>query len=208
MFHIVFILDESLSMTPYISYYIKEINTIISTQKQLNPTATFTLVKFNDKINVLCVDSKISTLPEFTQEHYKPIGVSALYDAIGHGIELKATCSDHVIVIILTDGDDNNSKKFHIQTISQLISYYKQCGWEFVYIGANQNAYKTGNCLGIDICITYDETAKSITRIGTACNTAIGHSTSKWFGEENPFSHLEMPDDISSLIDDIIGFSI
>ena len=209
MIDIIFILDESLSMKDYIDSYIQGINSLIDTQKELHPNSNFTMIKFNTSVNVLCVDSKIHTLPKFTSDHYKPDGVTALYDAIGHGISLKkSNNSNNVIMIILTDGDDNNSSKYTINTISREIEYLKQCGWEFLYIAANQNSQIVGRKLGIETCLSYNESDKSISQIAFACSIAIGHAIQKWTGLPNQYVNQKMPTDISDLMNELDNIKI
>lgn len=210
MIDIVFILDESLSMKYYIDSYIKGINELIYTQKQINPNANFTMIKFNTSVNVLCVDSKIHTLPEFTEDHYKPDGVTSLYDAIGYGIDLKYSnnSNKNVIMIILTDGDDNHSSNYTIGTISKKIENLKQYGWEFLYIAANQNSEIVGKKIGIETCLSYNESDKSISQIAFACSISIGHAIEKWTGLPNQYTNQEMPTDIRDLMDDLDNIKI
>lgn len=208
MLDIVFILDESTSMATHIHSYINGVNTLLNTQKRQNPMANFTLIKFSNDVNVLCVDSKMCTLPEFTNEHYKPDGVTALYDAIGHAITLKydrninsMDPSNNVIVIILTDGEDNHSSKYNLETITNKIEYLKSRGWEFVFIAANQNATAMGVRMGIDTCVAYSPNKQSIDQVAEACNVAIGHAIERWTGVSNMYSNQEMPVDLSDLMD-------
>lgn len=202
MLDIIFILDESFSMRKYINSYIQGINEFINTQKQINPDTNFTLIKFNSTINVLCVNSKIHTLPVFTHEHYNPMGSTALYDAIGYGINLKySNHVQNVMMIIITDGNDNSSSKFTINNIADNIKYLKQQGWEFLYVAANQNAQNAGNKLGIETCLSYNETSNSISQISKVCNIAVGHALKKWTGKSNQYTNQEIPTDVKDLMD-------
>jgi hypothetical protein len=69
------------------------------------------------------------TLPTFTSVHYQPEGVTALYDAIGHGIDIKYKNSSlDNSNVIMTDGNDNNSHKFTLETVSERIKFLKGKG--------------------------------------------------------------------------------
>lgn len=209
MLDIIFLLDESLSMSKQRSAYIKGINTFLSTQKRINPNANLTIVKFNSIVTTLCVDSKMYTVPEFTEEHYRPDGVTSLYDAIGYIIDLKHTHKVKMTVMfILTDGDDNDSSKYTLQSISERIKYLKQRGWIFIFIAANQNAQESGKKLGIDNCITYNETTNSIARVAEACNIAVGHVVTQWTGQKNEYIHQEIPTDVRELTEALENFGI
>ena len=209
---IVLILDESTSMRDHKESYIEGVNTLLTTQKQLNPNANFTLIKFSSDVTTLCVDHKMHTIPEFTSEHYKPDGVTSLYDAIGHGFNLKhnnnVNNDNNVIMIILTDGEDNHSSKFTFKTISENIDYLKIRGWEFVFIATNQNVTQIGSRLGIDTCLAYDASKESIARVANACSIAIGHAIQKWSGIPNQYTSQVMPTDVRDLMNEMGNFTI
>lgn len=202
MVDIVFLLDESYSMKHYSQSYITGINTIISTQKHNNTDTTFSLIKFNDAITPLCINRKIQTLSEFTSDYYKPDSSTSLYDCIGYAINLKlAEGAKSVIIFILTDGDDNASFEYNVEDIAKLISTAKYSGWEFVYIATNQDAKVVGKKLGIETCLTYEETDKCIGRVADSCNIAIGHMLYKCSGIPNYYSEQEIPTEITDLTD-------
>ncbi|WP_162342683.1 vWA domain-containing protein [Cyclobacterium salsum] len=74
-----------------------------------------------------------------------PEGMTALYDAIGESIsyvkekaagDLKSEYSD-VVMIILTDGHENASKKYSGQEIKEMIQIYELSEkWIFLFLGA------------------------------------------------------------------------
>ena len=212
MLDIILILDESSSMSVHSKSYIQGVNAFISTQKQLNPMANFSFIKFSTIVNTLCIDSKMHTLPEFTIKHYEPWGVTSLYDAIGHGINLKYTNTDtpntNVIMIIITDGEDNNSFNYTIETITERIKNLKKYGWEFVFIAANQNATRVGTKMGINTCLTYNASPHSISQVVNACNISVGHATHKWTGIPNQYTQQQMPTDVRDLMDELEKFTI
>jgi len=202
MTDIVFVLDESTSMSPYRQKYIDGINSFITTQKHFNPSALFTLVKFNSVANVLCTDEKITNLPMFTPSHYNPNGMTALYDAIGSAMD--ARCQNRLrktVMIILTDGADNESRFYSLDTIRERVNYFRSIGWTFVFIAANQQAEQIGKQMGIDTCITYNSNTKSIERVVEACNIVVGHTISKWTGKHNVYSRQTLPTDVREMMD-------
>jgi hypothetical protein len=205
---IIFLLDESASMIRQADSYIKGVNTLLAAQKRVNPDVNFTMIRFSSKINTLCVDSKMHTLPKFTREFYKPAGVTALYDTIGYAINLKFVGVKPTIVIILTDGEDNHSTIYNLESIRERIEYVQENEWIFVYIAANQNAQKIGEQLGIGTCLTYNETERSISDVSEACSVAIGHAMYNWSGIRNEYCNREMPTDVSDLMKSMENISI
>lgn len=200
---IVLLLDESLSMSEYTKYYIKGINILINEQKQINPELSLTLIKFNEKISVLCHNTKLKSIPEITNEHYKPDKATALYDAIGAGILSKLedkTNTNRVIMIIVTDGEDNCSQKFKEKEIAEKIKELTNKGWLFLYLGVGTNVINKGKELGIKNCVTYSQSESSIRKMIDVCNIAIGRFIYHWTGVKNKYLNKRIPNDISDLI--------
>ncbi len=56
----------------------------------------------------------------------------------------------HVIFVILTDGEENSSQEFTTQNINQMIRHQREVyNWEFIFLGANQDAITTASQLGM-----------------------------------------------------------
>ena len=75
-----------------------------------------------------------------------------------------------VLFVILTDGEENTSKRFtnaHVkQRIQHQIDVYK---WTFIFLGANQDAFATGKEMGIpgNLCLNIDTgSSKGVARTG------------------------------------------
>jgi hypothetical protein len=49
----------------------------------------------------------------------------------------------------MTDGEENCSKEFNLKTINSLIKARGKSGWDFVYMGANHDAWSTAKTLGL-----------------------------------------------------------
>ncbi len=85
--------------------------------------------------------------------------MTALLDAIGRlitdaGASLAALPEDErpgtVIVGIMTDGLENASKEWTHPAIKALIEQQtKTYSWEFLYLGADQDAIEVGTALGV-----------------------------------------------------------
>ena len=89
----------------------------------------------------------------------QPRGSTALHDAmvrlIGEaGAELAALPEDQrpgtVLVAVLTDGHENSSREATGAMVKELVERQQsQWGWQFTYLGANQDAVLTAHGLGI-----------------------------------------------------------
>ncbi len=101
----------------------------------------------------------IQTARPLTLETYEPRGSTALLDAIGRtidyiGKELASTPEadrpSKVIIAILTDGEENASQLYSMAQINQRITHQtRKYQWEFLFLGANQDAIATAARMGI-----------------------------------------------------------
>jgi hypothetical protein len=98
-------------------------------------------------------------IPLLNGETYKCDFGTPLLDAIGAGITrtgeyLSALAEEErpekVIVVILTDGEENQSSEFvHEQVMGLIKSQTEIYKWDFVFLGANQDAIAVGASYGI-----------------------------------------------------------
>lgn len=155
---IVFILDKSGSMAGLEKDTIGGFNALINKQKQLEGDVTVTTVLFNHDYTLLHDRIDIKGIAPLTEDQYNVSGTTALLDAIGISIKkmqeiqnvtLKEAQPDKTIFVITTDGEENSSTQYNIQTIKKLISKQKELGWEFMFLGANIDAIQTANQMGL-----------------------------------------------------------
>jgi hypothetical protein len=155
---IVYVLDESGSMNSIKNDTIGAFNQFISEQQKVEGEASCTLVKFNSKIEKVYENVSILKIPNLDESNYKPSAMTRLYDAIGSTIkETKSSIKmlpeenqpEKVLFVILTDGQENTSKEFDRDTIFEKIAKREKKGWNFIYLGANQDAMKEGGKIGI-----------------------------------------------------------
>ncbi|MFE8699674.1 VWA domain-containing protein [Cytobacillus sp. FJAT-54145] len=154
---IIFLLDRSGSMAGLESDTIGGFNSFIKRQCREGETL-LTTVLFDDEYEVIWngVDASLVTLSE--QEYYVR-GCTALLDAVGKtildvGYRLSKTDEDErpkkVIFVITTDGMENASKEFSYKKVRELIQHQKEkYRWEFIFMGANIDAQKEAESIGI-----------------------------------------------------------
>lgn len=153
------VLDRSGSMSAVQMDTIGGFNTFLAKQKAEPGEATLTLHQFDDQFETTFDNVVLSEVPDLTSKTFVPRGWTALYDAIGMsivkaGIRLGAMKEEDrpskVIFVILTDGDENRSREYTGDKINTMIKEQtEKYNWDFVFLGANQDAIKTGSILGI-----------------------------------------------------------
>lgn len=156
---IAFILDRSGSMESLTQSAITGFNQFLKEQQNTPFQARFSLILFSTKYELVTDALPVHEVCELSTKTYVPNGGTALLDAIGQTIEsigerLEATPEERrpgkVVIAILTDGEENSSRKFSHQAIAEMIAHQReQYQWEFLFLGANQDAIATAAKLNI-----------------------------------------------------------
>jgi len=149
---IVFILDRSGSMQSVIKPTVDGFNNFLKEQRACEGEAYVTLVQFDsrDHYEITYKSLPINEVPDLIAgETYIPNGYTALLDAIGKTINELKTDRD-VVFVIITDGEENNSKEYKIEAIKKMIeSLETEKGYKFLYLGANQDAISVASGFGV-----------------------------------------------------------
>jgi uncharacterized protein YegL len=169
---IVTILDRSGSMERLVNDTIGGYNNFIEEQKKLPGEANVTTVLFDDKYSVLHDRVNLKNVNPITSKEYFVRGLTALLDAVGKtinniGAKLSAMNEadrpSKVIVLIITDGEENSSKEFTKEQIKQMVetqqNIYK---WKFLFFGANIDSFSAASSIGIHAESTVDFSANDI----------------------------------------------
>lgn len=134
-------------------------NTFLRDQQDEEGTATVSLYDFNTSVENLYQMKPIETAPELDNEKYTPGGQTALHDAITVAVDetgdlidgmALAERPDNVIVVVLTDGQENASETPQEKVRERVERRREEDEWEFLFIGANQDAALTASSMGID----------------------------------------------------------
>ena len=156
---IAFILDRSGSMQPLVEPAISGFNRFLAEQQAAPGLARLTLVLFDDEYLVPVESIPVAEVVPLDTTTYVPRASTALLDAIGRTIdELGARLTalpeesrpGKVIVAILTDGLENASRHFTWRDVSARIRHQSEVyKWQFLFLGANQDAIATAAQLSI-----------------------------------------------------------
>lgn len=190
---IAIVLDRSGSMASCRESTISGFNKFVEGQKAAPGEAYLSLAQFDseDPFELIFDRCPICDVPELTGNTFIPRGGTPLHDAIGRmivslGEKLAGTREQdrpsHVVVVIMTDGQENASHEYEGPEIAQMIAHQQKVyNWQFVFIGANQDAILTGRSLNIPMgasmnmnCFdpnatisTYTSTSAAVTRSRT-----------------------------------------
>ena len=92
---------------------------------------------------------------------YNPGGGTPLYDAIGKGISkvnANVTEGDHVLVTIITDGEENSSEEWTLKMVRNMIEKLKSQNWTFTLIGTDNLDVETmAHSFAIDEHLAFKE---------------------------------------------------
>lgn len=126
---------------------------ITSLQKQDEGDVLLSLTQFDTQIKPVYSTRPLSALAQFTREDYTPGGGTALYDAVGRTIrdlEPAVRKDDKVLVVVMTDGQENSSHEWNHSGILKLLEDKRKAGWEFIFLGAGEESWAAGAALGFD----------------------------------------------------------
>ncbi|MDR0909032.1 MAG: VWA domain-containing protein [Spirochaetaceae bacterium] len=183
---IVAILDKSGSMAHLTADTIGGYNTFIKAQQELPGEAVLSTVLFSTgKENVLHNRAALAGIQPITEKEYRAGGGTALLDAMGRAIdhigkELDKTPEDEkpgkVIFFVITDGQENSSTEYSYKQIKDMVerqtNIYK---WEFIFMGANIDAFSTAESMGIlrDHAFNYKAKSANIMALHSALGEAV-----------------------------------
>lgn len=153
--NVVIILDKSGSMT-----WAKEA-TIAGYNDQLAAIKGFakdqkvrvSRITFNENAIIDYWMEPVSRAAQLTIYNYSPTGSTALYDAVGIGINQAIAEEDPeaaYLFVIVSDGQENASRIWNAKALSTKIKSLQKTGrWTFTYIGANQDLARVSRDLNI-----------------------------------------------------------
>ena len=161
IYHI--IVDKSGSMCDCIESTIngfnEQVNRIKSNETEfLDEEITIGLTTFNTNVHHHFFQAKPSEVRPLNTDTYVPDGSTALLDAIGKTVqqienEVKLTnqiIPTTTVIVILTDGYENASRMFTLDSIRTMISRLEETGnWTFSFIGATLDAVDVAKELAI-----------------------------------------------------------
>ena len=192
---LVFILDRSGSMGGLESDTIGGFNGMLLKQKKEEGEANVTTVLFDDEIDVIHDRFPVEVVKPLTDEDYYVRGCTALLDAIGSTVkkieniqnrlpeEMRA---EKVIFVITTDGQENASQEYSYKMVKKMIEKHQEIGWQFIFMGANIDAVKEAESLGIkSMCaVSYRNDSKGVQLNYSVAGNILSNLRNKEYDED------------------------
>ena len=147
---LVLVVDRSGSMEAICQDMEGGIKHLIREQATRTGDCVVTLAQFDTEYELV-----FEAIPaaEVTGYHLVPRGSTALLDAIGRTIgEVRSSLDklpaerrpDQVVFAVVTDGLENSSREWTRDKVMAAVKERSDAGWQFSFLGANQDAIKEG----------------------------------------------------------------
>ena len=157
---ITILLDDSGSMSGLTDDTIGSLNKYLDDNRILPGQCRVTLVTFSTGKAYVWTGLPIASVPRITRELYKADGSSTqlidsmvdLIDETGRRLDAlpESDKPGKVIFVTLTDGIENASRRFSKSQLKERVTHQNsKYKWQFIYLGANQDAIAEAENYGI-----------------------------------------------------------
>lgn len=150
------VIDRSGSMQAIRDDMVGGLESLLAQQAALPGRLTVDIVAFDDFVEHQAAFAD----PAAVRVQLEPRGMTALLDALGDSLEgfrsalsaIPAHAQPATVqVVVVTDGHENASTRWTGERVNRLITgLADELGWDFVYLGAGQDAIAVGRDLGFD----------------------------------------------------------
>lgn len=187
--HVFIILDESGSMSSVRDVTISGVNEQIQKIKENSKSdkvktfVSFVTFNSNGQTKFRVFNQPVENLKEITTSDYVPNGMTAMYDAVAETLDKYLAETKHedknttYLAVIVSDGAENDSKKFTAKDVSERIQKLQKTGrWTISYMGANQDLSKVSQDLGISLgnMAKYSSTTRGTVKAMACSSNALG----------------------------------
>lgn len=147
---------------------------------------TGSLWQFDDEIECLHSVQPVTSLASY---RIIPRGMTALFDAVGmaitaEGAKLAALPEDQrpgqVLCLVSSDGKENHSREYAGDRVAAMIEHQRDAyKWKFVFIGTNQDVFKTAGGLNIGLAssLSYAPSSAGAQSAWRSTSAAVGRYT-------------------------------
>lgn len=171
--HVSLVLDRSGSMNAIKTDTIGGFNRLLKDQQNAPGQCSFTLVQFDGQgIDTLYDAKPIRDVVPLNDHTYMPRASTPLYDAVGQTIirtgdflaKMPANLRPaKVVFVIITDGEENASREYTLAKIKEMVQHQTDAyKWQFVFLGANFDAYAVGGAMGMSASNSMNVAANAV----------------------------------------------
>lgn len=132
-----------------------QIRTIQGLQSELpEQEILVSLCFFNTETSAVFTHLRPGQAPQLEWSQYMTNGSTALLDALGaciHQTEKIISPIDDVVMVVLTDGEENASQFYTFRQVADMVSRLKKTErWTFSFLGADFDSWSVARRLNID----------------------------------------------------------
>jgi len=181
---IVVVLDKSGSMASTKDDVIGGFNRFLEEQKMLPGECTLSMVLFDTayELKPACPVRDVQPLDNKT---YVPGGMTALLDAVGKAVNEagkrlaaleEAQRPDKVIVVVITDGQENSSREHTLQAVRDAVEHQQgKYSWKFIFLGADIDSFADAARIGIrqDFAVNFTKSKKGVECLYSGVSRAV-----------------------------------
>ena len=158
--HLIIVLDASGSMSSIQDDIKGSFNEFLKKQREEPGKTVFDLFQFNDEVKRPVKSADLAQFHDDLMAKYDCSGCTALNDAVCIAIDTvghefadmpETERPEHVLCVIITDGMENASREYTAKDVKDRIEHQKTAyKWDFQFLAANQDAFTTGESMGLD----------------------------------------------------------
>lgn len=155
------LLDRSASMFTEWSSTLESINSYVS---KLEDNVNVYIAAFDDISYDVIRETSVKDYKIISKDEIKPRGSTPLYDSAGKIMsKIFEDNPSKAVLVIMTDGQENSSREYKLNTIKARLKEMETKEWPVVYLGAGFNeveTYATGT-FNISVSNTFNTTAST-----------------------------------------------
>lgn len=183
--HLIIVLDASGSMSSIQDDIKGSFNEFLKKRREEPGKTVFDLFQFNDEVRRPVKSADLAKFHDDLMAKYNCSGCTALNDAVCIAIDTvgrefanmeETERPEHVLCVIITDGMENASREYTSKDVKDRIEHQKTAyKWDFQFLAANQDAFATGESIGLDksSCMNFVADAAGVNMLCSRMNLCM-----------------------------------
>jgi Mg-chelatase subunit ChlD len=149
------LLDRSGSMQTRRADHEGGLRSFVAEARQLTGDVRMTFIRFdsNDPFEIVFENKPVAEIDD-GQIELVPRGGTPLLDAVGKTIARYKDLDGPVIMMIITDGEENESREWGKDGVQKAVKEVEAKGWKILYLGANVDEFYEASSLGLSAKLT------------------------------------------------------